>query len=213
MEFSEKQIKILDVAEELIAKNGFVGTSVRDIAKKAEVNVAMISYYFGSKEKLLQQLLVHRTENSRILLKTLKQDDHMNPWKKIDAIVDFYVDSLLENRRFHTIMSRQISLVQDKDTLDLLVKIKTASRKLIQEILLEGEAKGVFRKVNIPFTIASVIGTISQVCMSRPFYSELFAIKSEKEDNYFKIINPELKIHLKSMMHNHLALKEEENEK
>ena len=46
--FTEKQIKILDVAEELIAKKGFDGTSVRDICTKANINVAMISYYFGS---------------------------------------------------------------------------------------------------------------------------------------------------------------------
>ena len=43
--FSEKQIHILDVAEKLIAKKGFEGTSVRDISTEAQINVAMISYY------------------------------------------------------------------------------------------------------------------------------------------------------------------------
>lgn len=33
------------------SKKGFEGTSVRDISAKANINVAMISYYFGSKEK------------------------------------------------------------------------------------------------------------------------------------------------------------------
>ena len=51
--FTDKQIHILDVAEELIAKKGFEGTSVRDISTKAQINVAMISYYFGSKEKMI----------------------------------------------------------------------------------------------------------------------------------------------------------------
>ena len=50
-EFNEKQLEILQVAEQLFAEEGFDGTSVRDIAKKANVNIAMISYYFGSKEK------------------------------------------------------------------------------------------------------------------------------------------------------------------
>ena len=53
MKFNDKQIEILNVAERLFAEEGFDGTSVRDIAKNANVNVAMISYYFGSKEKLL----------------------------------------------------------------------------------------------------------------------------------------------------------------
>ena len=47
---SEKQLHILLVAEELFALHGFDGTSVRDIAEKAGVNLAMISYYFQSKE-------------------------------------------------------------------------------------------------------------------------------------------------------------------
>jgi AcrR family transcriptional regulator len=44
--------KILKVANELFAKSGFDGTSIRDIATKAEVNVAAINYHFENKEKL-----------------------------------------------------------------------------------------------------------------------------------------------------------------
>ena len=47
--FNAKQIHILNVAEELIAQNGFEDTSVREISKKANINVAMISYYFDKR--------------------------------------------------------------------------------------------------------------------------------------------------------------------
>ena len=62
-EFTEKQIQILEVAETLFAENGFDGTSIRDISRQAEINIAMISYYFGSKERLLQSLIVFRTSD------------------------------------------------------------------------------------------------------------------------------------------------------
>ena len=35
----------------LFGQKGFDGTSVREIAAGADVNLAMINYYFGSKEK------------------------------------------------------------------------------------------------------------------------------------------------------------------
>ena len=54
MDWSEKQIQILEVAEKLFAENGYDGTSIRHISKKAGINIAMISYYFGSKDKLLK---------------------------------------------------------------------------------------------------------------------------------------------------------------
>lgn len=49
-DFNDKQIEILLVAEKLFSEHGFDGTSIRDIAKEANINIAMISYYFGSKK-------------------------------------------------------------------------------------------------------------------------------------------------------------------
>ena len=48
---------ILDAAEELFAQQGFAATPVREIAGKANVNPAMIHYYFGSKRALLEQVM------------------------------------------------------------------------------------------------------------------------------------------------------------
>ena len=67
--FTNKQIQILEVAETLFAEKGFDATSTRDIAKSAGVNVSMISYYFGSKEKLFEEIFkVRMKEMERVYL-------------------------------------------------------------------------------------------------------------------------------------------------
>lgn len=48
----ESKERILSVALELFANNGFDKTSTREIAKKANVNISAIKYYFGDKESL-----------------------------------------------------------------------------------------------------------------------------------------------------------------
>jgi hypothetical protein len=53
----ETKIKIMEAARILFADRGYEGTSVRDIAKDAGVNVASVNYYFSSKEKLFQEIL------------------------------------------------------------------------------------------------------------------------------------------------------------
>ena len=53
MELSEKQIEILGAAERVFGRRGIDAASVREIAKEANINIAMISYYFGSKDKLV----------------------------------------------------------------------------------------------------------------------------------------------------------------
>lgn len=48
--------KLLLSAEQLFARYGFNGVSVRDIANAASVNSALVGYYFGGKEGLLSEV-------------------------------------------------------------------------------------------------------------------------------------------------------------
>jgi AcrR family transcriptional regulator len=54
--------KILEVADSLFAKNGFEGTSVRDIATMADVNLAAINYHFKNKENLYWKVFDYNYE-------------------------------------------------------------------------------------------------------------------------------------------------------
>ena len=49
--------KILKVSEDLFSRKGFDGTSVNEIVKTAEVNKALVYYYFENKEGLLNSLI------------------------------------------------------------------------------------------------------------------------------------------------------------
>lgn len=49
--------KIIEVARVLFAEQGFEGTSVREIAKAAEVNIASVNYHFNNKENLFTEIL------------------------------------------------------------------------------------------------------------------------------------------------------------
>lgn len=60
---SSAEKKIMDVAAELFAANGFDGTSTRDICKKADVNISSISYYFGGKKELYERVVERITGN------------------------------------------------------------------------------------------------------------------------------------------------------
>lgn len=51
---------ILDIAEQEFALRGFAGTSLREIAERAEVNQALINYYFGTKQKLFGEVFKRR---------------------------------------------------------------------------------------------------------------------------------------------------------
>jgi len=54
--------KILDAAERLFAKRGYYGVTIREIAKAAGVDVALVNYYFGKKRELLETVFMRRAE-------------------------------------------------------------------------------------------------------------------------------------------------------
>jgi TetR/AcrR family transcriptional regulator, regulator of cefoperazone and chloramphenicol sensitivity len=54
--------RILSTALKLFAEQGFKKTSIRDIAKHAEANIASVSYYFGDKEGLYRSAFTEPLE-------------------------------------------------------------------------------------------------------------------------------------------------------
>src|SRR5690242_20430093 len=52
--------KILESAERLIAEQGYNATSLRQVIGEAGVNLAAVHYHFGSKEELLDALVMRK---------------------------------------------------------------------------------------------------------------------------------------------------------
>lgn len=55
--------RILDAAEAVFAEHGFAGASLRAITGLADVNLASVSYHFGSKERLYRDMFQRRIES------------------------------------------------------------------------------------------------------------------------------------------------------
>ena len=49
--------QLLKIAVEMFAENGFAGTSLRSIAKKAGVSPALLIHHFGTKEALIKEAI------------------------------------------------------------------------------------------------------------------------------------------------------------
>ncbi len=58
----ETRDKILDAAEALFASHGLYGVTVRNVAQRADVDTALIHYYFGTKRGLFDAVFDRRAE-------------------------------------------------------------------------------------------------------------------------------------------------------
>jgi AcrR family transcriptional regulator len=57
---TETKQKILDTAERLFGQQGYAATSLRHIIAEAGVNLAAIHYHYGSKEELLDEVVMRK---------------------------------------------------------------------------------------------------------------------------------------------------------
>ncbi|WP_292009841.1 TetR family transcriptional regulator [Chryseobacterium sp.] len=192
--FTEKQIYILDIAEELIAKKGYDGTSVRDICSKANINVAMISYYFGSKEKMMSYLYQYRVLKTRETFSefadTIKDG---KPEMQMREIIKYIISQLFKYNYFHGFVTQEL---RHTDNLkDELLDFYQLFVKKLEEVIKKGVASGVFTFAPKPEDILTMIlGSTLFVIRNKNFY-ELY-VPSKNEEAYTKEAEKKIRMSL-----------------
>ncbi|REA55959.1 TetR/AcrR family transcriptional regulator [Dyadobacter luteus] len=201
MEYSAKQLQIIAVAEKLFSKKGFEGTSVRDIAEVAEVNVSMISYYFGSKDKLIEALFELRITESRLRIEHILLLEDLTPLQKVNIMIDSTVDRLIDNEQFQKIMMRE-QLSSERTTIvsKYIRDMKIRNSELMKRLITEGQEAGYFRK-NIDMSLLSITlyGTIHHAIATQDYYKTLNNIEHLSGEEFRSFLKMRLKRHLKSL--------------
>src|SRR5678815_5590020 len=131
----DKREQIIDTAMQLFAERGFEGTSIRDIAEKATVNVAMVNYYFGSKEKLFEKIIEYKSSATRGLLDEILNNESITPIQKIEAVIDSYIEKLFTHRMFHRLVQQELILNQRENLQSIIVNNFTLNALIIKDII------------------------------------------------------------------------------
>jgi len=185
--FSEKQIQILQVAETLFAEKGFDGTSIRNIAKEAKINVAMVSYYFGSKERLLESLILFRTTDLKFQIENLLAES-LEPIEKVNKLIEIYINRINCNKGIYRILHFEFSNEKRDIDLQALNDLRSGNLKALMSIIEEGQNKGVFRKdIIVPLITPTILGTFFHFHMNKPYFKNLLQLNTEElYNNYVK---------------------------
>lgn len=198
LDFNDKQIHILQVAEKLFAENGYDGTSIRQIAQVAVINIAMVSYYFGSKEKLLESLIYWRTQDLKIQLENL-YNEPLTPIQKVEKYVALYIQKINSNRQMYQILQFEISYNKRAMDLESFTAVKKGNLASLNKIIEEGQAAKVFKSnITVPLISPTLIGTFFHFHTNRSFYEEVLNIDSEAKYNAY--VEKELTEHIQQII-------------
>ena len=130
----DSKSKILNASAELFVKNGYDGTSVRQIAKGAGVNIAMISYYFKSKEGVLVDL-INETSNKMDEKTGRIKDLDLEPRERISLLFRTYVDHFVDYDLVSYVFGTELSLNRNKNIVNLILSIISKSHQYMHQCI------------------------------------------------------------------------------
>ena len=197
-EKADKRVSILEAAEKLFSELGYEGASTRQIAKEAGANMAMINYYFGSKEGVFMEIMSQRIADFKHQLNEIKETK-ATVMEKLLLVVERYASRIICNLTFHKMMQRELSLPQRPEMFTTIKSAMMENTLVIESIITEGIEDGTFRKVDVRMLIATLMGTISNVAIapSKITYGTSLDINIKKDR---KLITERLITHLKDLV-------------
>jgi AcrR family transcriptional regulator len=89
--------KIKDAARRVFLKKGYASTRTRDIAEEAGLNLALLNYYFRSKEKLFELVMTEKLLKFFGIIFPVVNDQDTSLERKIELIAHNYIDMILDN--------------------------------------------------------------------------------------------------------------------
>lgn len=145
------RLRILQAARKLFASQGFEGTTVRQICVEASVNVAMVSYYFGGKDKMFEAIFEewfpHFTSEE---YQEQIKDPHQGLCRMVREIASF------------TIAQRELSQIVEQEIFMDSARSKVVHGYILpvwmtfKDLLAEGKEKGIFHFDSLSQTLLMV---------------------------------------------------------
>ncbi len=199
----EKKEHIMDIAEKLFAEFGYEAVSTRTLAKEAAVNIAMISYYFGSKEELYIAVIERRLISLKELVH-ITEEKKYDHFEKLYLLMEVIVDKFFENRLFHQIIYREMGMQNRSKIFKYMMEKWSTNFHILRDIIDDGIHKKVFRKVDAGFTVLTIIGTARMYVQSDSMAQKIMNLP-HIDEVYNKEMKDRMKNHLKELVKNHLS--------
>lgn len=178
----EPRVRILQAAAELFARRGYGLVGVREIAGLAEVNVAMISYYFEGKIGILHTI-IDTFFDLYFKLVEKEYDPEMTPEESIRHLVALSIGFMRQHEDEALVMFNQLP-IDEPEIQDLKVQrirqLFVAMDGLISRFSMNPTA----RKRTIAILGPAIINTLYSHLLLHPLSAGFFKI--EKDDLFYQ---------------------------
>lgn len=160
--------EILDAAQARFAAQGFVATTIKDIAAAAGVNSALLYYYFRNKENLYQAVLARLVQG--FVRRGLERLDAPGTSEaRLRGFLEVFGETFGEHPHFYRLMLRELVDYAASHAVEQIKLIATTMFSRLCAVIEEGQRGGVFRSDLEPrFAAISTVSVLAHFFTARP---------------------------------------------
>lgn len=163
-----RRAQIVEAAIKTLDEIGYVQASLAQIAKRAGISTALISYHFSDRDDLMNHVLIHLLEESNsYVLERVRQ--HSTPDDKLNT---FIVASLAYQGTHRAHNSALVEIIFNARTVENIPYYKLGDDeeepilRELQQILLDGQEDGTFGEFNVDVMSSLIQGAIGEYMLN-----------------------------------------------
>jgi AcrR family transcriptional regulator len=172
----DTESQILDAAKKIFVQKGFAGARMQEIADEANINKAMLHYYFRNKESLFERILENAIDAVfPKLVESLMTEGMVI--QKLERLVNSYIDVILENSYLPMFLLHEIS--QNRMGMIDKMKSKMEQHHVLAQFskqVLEEQARGILKPIMPQHILLTVMSLIIFPFMAKPVFLKMLDI-------------------------------------
>jgi AcrR family transcriptional regulator len=194
------EAKIKNAARVVFHKKGFAATRTRDIAEEAGINLALLNYYFRSKEKLFETIMFETVFGFMQNMAMVLNDEKSTLEKKVELIASYYIDFITKEPNIPIFM---LSEIRNNNAHGLLEKLPIKQLVMNSAFVKQHQEAVVKGKITEPNPLHFLMNLLSLVVF--PFIGQplLQGISGLNETQFNKLMQERKKlipVWIKAMM-------------
>lgn len=177
---SNTEEKIKNAAKAVFHKKGYSATRTRDIAEEANINLALLNYYFRSKENLFKVVMLETMQTFFNSLTDVFNNIETSFERKIEMLAERYIDMLVVNPDIPVFILNELRNQPE----ELLTRIGIKDVLMNSEFLRqfqESISEKKIKQINLMHFIMNLMGMIVFPFIAKPM---LKGLGDMREDNF-----------------------------
>ena len=164
--------RIKAAARKVFHQKGYAGTRTRDIAEEAGINHAMLNYYFRSKEKLFEIVMMETMGQFFKGVGVILNDENTSLEEKIERVVANYIDLLLEEPDLPTFILNEVRTNPELFVANTPI-LQALEHSVLARQYAEAVAQGRITEPNLMHTVLNVISLVIFPFIAQPIFTAL----------------------------------------